>query len=378
MRQLQVYPSGGLATNMSRKDEELGMLGDSEYESEEDAETKAYNIASCYEDTDHVELPPEDLDEDTFGFAVCSLTRDTHALVRDGASCARSTRLFTSLFLVIITIGLQIALLHYVKEYVSAKAVHDIRISYDKYEEHVYGCNVDAANCTLTINGKHRGITYPGDEVAWKVLMSPVLDDHRSAICHIPLSHPGFLRLVLGIWVLTCIGEVRKACNLGYTIANLDSTNTMANAIDSTDDGEVITRMTGIMKVLLLLLTFVPRLCITIYLTWVGMRWLLATTSFGDLILNAVALEFILLIKEVIYAAVMPTRNHHDLQQTKIVPSPRRMSAAWFNLTGSVSLLGVTIIIVWAYMNFWQAVLPEYHWDVRTVCAQYIAKEYTV
>jgi len=41
----------------------------------------------------------------------------------------------------------------------------------------------------------------------------------------------------------------------------------------------------------------VPRTIITCLLLWLGCRWLLATNNFADLVLNAVALEFILSTK---------------------------------------------------------------------------------
>merc|ERR1719183_2889565 len=136
--------------------------------------------------------------------------------------------------------------------------------------------------------------------------------------------------------------------------------------------------MTIGMKVGLTLLTFVPRLGVTLYLLWVGCRWLLATNAFADLILNAVALEFILLIKETLYTSLMPTRSHLDLTVTKIVPYPDHITSAWYNFVNSLFLLVISLAWVICYMKYWQQVLPGYQWDVHDVCVEFVKERYAV
>jgi len=47
----------------------------------------------------------------------------------------------------------------------------------------------------------------------------------------------------------------------------------------------------------MMFLVLLPRLLMSGVLLWLGCRWLLATPNFADLVLNAVALEFILTLK---------------------------------------------------------------------------------
>jgi len=361
--------------------EDSGLLVDSDEPDEEES----VGIVGCCEDPDDHdhELEPVELDEDTFGMSICSLTRDTYHIAKDGVTCNRVTRLGTSLGLVILTLFLQIALLHYVKKFVSAHAVHDIREQYDVYEKYMYGCDKDEARCVLTVNGKHRGKPefLPATlEERIAVLMSAPMADHREAVCHIPLSQPHFFSLILLIWTLTCFAELRKAFNVTQTLVMLPTIKSMATALDeeAAEGEEHIVGLSFLLKTVMVVLMSVPRAGITFYLLWVGCRWLLATTSFGDLILNAVALEFILCIKEALYVAVMPIRNHFDLAKTRISPYPKTMSSGPWNLMNSVCLLAVAIIWVYFYMTSWQQVLPGYKWDVHEVCVDYIKKMYAV
>jgi hypothetical protein len=350
-------------------------------------------IMSSYDDEDEYEeemdgtlvkddgkfpLPPVDLDEDTFGMSVCSLTRDSYFISFEGLTLSRIVRLVTSLFLVLLTVMIQVWLLMKVKEFVCARAVHDIRNSYDKYQLHMY------KNTTLTANGKHRGIpgTFPNLTQAL-LLLDTMSEDDQDNICRIPLSQPYFFGLVLIIWTLTCFAELRKAYTLQSTLMMLPTVDSMSESVgagddDSSDLDAVIKGMTVLMKIGLTLLTFVPRVSVTLYLLWVGCRWLLATNNFGDLILNAVALEFILLIKEGLYVALMPTRSHLDLTVTKIMPYPDHMTSSWWNFVNTVFLLLIAFLWVFLYMRYWQQVLPQYNWDVHEVCESYIKTRYAV
>jgi len=288
--------------------------------------------------------------------------------------------MITSVVLVALTIIIQVWLLSKVKQFVSAKAVHDIRIAYDKFELAMYG----EENCTLTVNKKHRGIPghFPPLAEAQKRLNS-MTDSDQDDICRIPLSQPHFFGLILLIWTMTILFELRKAFSLQLTIMMLPHVPTMAKALGADDDdsddlGSVIRGMTFFHKFALGVLTFLPRVGIAGYLLWVGCRWLLATNNFGDLILNAVALEFILLIKEGLYNALMPYRNQFDLSNTKIHPYPKELSSAWWNFVNTVALLFIAVFWVFMYMYHWQQVLPNYNWDVHLVCEEYIKVRYAV
>merc|ERR1719262_1056172 len=76
--------------------------------------------------------------------------------------------------------------------------------------------------------------------------------------------------------------------------------------------------MTVPIKAIIIFTILIPRCIIAAILLWLGCRWLTATNDFNDLLLNAVALEFILLLKELLYHTLVPNRNKHDLSKTKI------------------------------------------------------------
>jgi len=325
-------------------------------------------------------LPPVELDGDTFGMSVYSLTRDAYFVSVQGASFGRAVRMAASIILVLLTISIQLFLLVEVKQFVCARAVHDIRTVYDKYSLAIYG----AENTTLDINWNHRGIpgTMPALAEAM-VRLNGMKEADRDEACRIPLSQPFFFGVILLIWTLACIAELRKAWNLQLSIVMLETVPSMSQAIikgseEDADGVGVIHGMTMPMKCLTTLIIFIPRVGATIYLLYVGGQWLLATTQFSEWIMDAIALVFILLVKDVLYLAIMPACSSLDLKSTLIEPFPKKLTPTWFNFASSFLLLVMATLWVCLYMRHWQAVLPEYRWDVHDVCIQYIKDRYAV
>ena len=60
--------------------------------------------------------------------------------------------------------------------------------------------------------------------------------------------------------------------------------------VESDGECEIIVGLTRPIKAMLMSTCILPRYFIDVYLLWLGCRWLAATPSFGDLLLNAAAL----------------------------------------------------------------------------------------
>jgi len=259
--------------------------------------------------------------------------------------------------------------------YVTEESVLKIQKAYDAYEIHMYGNNL--SHVTLTYSGEPRGVQgyFEADKFN-------TVDKHmKDTICAIPLSQPYFFLVVLLIWTLTCMSQIKSSVELlARLIVNLPVVETMGKGaleVDE-DDEQVVTIMglTRVMKVVILTVILVPRALTTLFLLWLGCRWLAATTNFGDTIQNAVALEFILLIKNMVYIAVVPDMSKHELQNTFIRPPFRAKWATYTTVLGTF-LWGI-LSFLWCYWYIFsfQSVLPEYNWDVREVCHDYLKSHF--
>merc|ERR1712007_369539 len=135
--------------------------------------------------------------------------------------------------------------------------------------------------------------------------------------------------------------------------------------------------LTYVVKAIIALIALV-RLGICGVLLWMGCRWLVATTNFGDLILNAVALVFVVELKDFMYMILVPSRNKRDLQNTNIAPPREKEKPSFFLFIGSFFWIPVTVMWVFGYIYMFQQVLPEYKWDITEVCAKWKMERYSL
>jgi len=333
------------------------------------------------EDQDVAVLGVIDLEEDTFALTIAQLVRVFHALalgeVSTGILISRFVVTFGLLFL---TYFLQIFLLIQIKRFVSAAAVHDIRIAYETYEIAMYGNNTE--RMIVTDTGQHRGLPQYFNESVFDTLPFVLQED----ICNFPLSQPYFCGALLFLWTTACVAELKKTQQrVICLIINTETSDTMLHCFDGDSlgfdlkkDEKVIQRMTRFVKLLFIIFLFIPRVCITLFLLWLGCRWLLATHQFTDLILNGMALEFILLLKDSLYMGMVPLRYRSDLSNTKMLPRYSRLPASYSQLVEVLSWTFAKLAWVILYMTKFQIVLPQYNWDIHDTCLDWIAERYAV
>lgn len=119
----------------------------------------------------------------------------------------------------------------------------------------------------------------------------------------------GFLFLVLLLWLLALVAEIREMLKLGEfcimfpRASKKDGTGVIE---EKGDDGETTIQITGITHTHRMIISAVCifRILVVMYLGTVGCIFLLNDTGYMDLLMNAVALAFILEIDEILFGAV--------------------------------------------------------------------------
>jgi len=326
---------------------------------------------------DAMQRTEKSVEEDTYGFALASLIRDTQQIASGSTSFnLRSTRIFFALGLLLFTTFLQMLIMYFVKNLVIAKWVTNIRDDYSRYQEHMY------EDTFLNVNGKHRGVDgtfMPGN-------IDTLEEGLKGRVCNIAFSQSGFFGAVLLIWTLTVIAELRNIIALFRSlIVNTRTIKSMKDALldcdpDIDDDdprnGWIIDGLTIAMKVAIMLLVIIPRLVLTVVLLWLGCRFLAATNDFGEMVLNAIALEFILMLKDLLYSTIVPDRNKREIEHINIKPSTPVDHASYWTYLGTFTWLIIAFAWIIFYVFHFQMVLPLYKWDVKGPCTEYIKDRY--
>eukprot|EP00427_Karlodinium_veneficum_P027034 CAMPEP_0169205902 /NCGR_PEP_ID=MMETSP1016-20121227/12759_1 /TAXON_ID=342587 /ORGANISM="Karlodinium micrum, Strain CCMP2283" /LENGTH=309 /DNA_ID=CAMNT_0009283067 /DNA_START=118 /DNA_END=1044 /DNA_ORIENTATION=+ len=263
------------------------------------------------------EEPP--LEEDTYGYVISSIVRDIGWLEK-GTSLKRLRlcRLASAILLLVLTIGLQVVILYFVRQLLTATSVHNIRQVYSRYEELMYP---NHTQLVYHVGGLvyYRGVQGYRVDANFDLLD----DDEKSELCSIPLSQPMYLFTILLIWTLTCTYQLRANQEQFHRlIVFIDTVETMTMSTTTRDEDPDITIVQGLtcsVKVALVFLVFLPQAFMTCLLCWLGCRWMTATSDLGELLLNAVALEFVLLLKENLYKVLVPKRSKQEMQSTYVM-----------------------------------------------------------
>lgn len=316
--------------------------------------------------------------EDTYGFAVVSLIRDFHLIARDQWQWKlRISRIISSFMIIVLNTGLQLYMMYQIKKFVTAKWVHDIRVDYDEYQQHMYG-----PHTVIAADGKHRGIPGFYNPSAFDTLENGL----KERVCNIPFSQTAFFTSILFIWSLTCIGEIRACVSMFLSLIMTTPTiSSMGDALKVIDEeGEddqplrVVAGLTATLKAAISLVVILPRLLLTMVLLWLGSRFLAATNDFSELVLNTIALEFLLMLKDLLYTTIVPDRNKREIQNIVVLPSEAVEHPSFWAYLGTFSWALVAICWVFSYVYYFQSVLPNYNWDVAAPCTPWVKMRFAV
>jgi len=288
----------------------------------------------------------------------------------EGGRIKRAARITIALAVVILAISIQVFLVVKVKSLVCAKSVHAIREIYSEYEEHMY------SKTYLTVNGKNRG---QGAEHFLPENFDTLDDDFKTDVCQFPLTQPDFLFAILYMWTLTIFAEVRRCLAWANRFLRITKTDTEdwvhvtqaqhAERYGLENGTTGLKSLSMTIKVCIGVL-FAVQSTTALFLLWVGCRWLMATPSFSDLILNGLALTFIVEIKDMLYEDLLPRLFQEETEVIRVRREDFRPT--WDTLLIPVFVGVASALWVGLYMFYFQAVLPEYRWDVKGPCFEYL------
>jgi len=323
------------------------------------------------------------LDEDLYGFTIKAFLWGGFALSAkeqfQNVRRNRTANIYSAFLLLYLNIGLQASLMYATKHFVSSKAVWSMRGTYDTFEWHMYGKQED--HFIKTTYGFRRGLSQYFKPENFATLD----DDTKENACCIPLSRPDFMGLILFIWTLTCVSEFRKSAELFENLV-LSRQATDAAWVELTletsdengaEDVAYVRGLKRTSKIIIALVILLPRVLITSLLLWLGCRWLCATESFEDLIMNGVALAFVKDLKDLLYITLVSTADKRELEITRCqLDAGNKKSRMTFWISSKAFVWGgISLAFVWAYIFHWQHVLPYYQWDVADVCEDYLQSE---
>ena len=166
----------------------------------------------------------------------------------------------------------------------------------------------------------------------------------------------------LFVFVLSMVKELRGTLHLGVAVAALPAgkRTELRSAEDGDNDGGTISllRISHARRGIALA-ALVLRAVRDAVLLWFGCRWLVNTVDLGELLLNAVALEFVTSIDELVFSALAPMRTKARLA------SIRPLRARRATVVGRVDIWSLgTLIFVFGFVLTIRMTLLGWQLDV--------------
>jgi hypothetical protein len=392
-----------------------------------------------------------ELQEDVWGCAIYTIVRDFPHILLLTSSFEGAVRFFYIMGILGLNLSLQLGMLYWVAIYVLLPSVRETQEYYELFHQDCF----DAG-------GKFSHDKFHQFE-------------HREVLCQIPLYDSMFIWSVLFLWSSTCFLEIRNTERIFRSILALPDLPETAKPEDmvtepgqlfldvpeeadnwalaefkerlhdmrSTDklqpeleqicegvqrmlthmEGQVggneqthVTCLSAPTRMALLALVLVPRAGIILILMTLGCTWLLATTKFENLILNALALEFVISIDNLLFSMYFPQALRGHITEFIIAPpgevkrekqnthhqmgadttdaditeqiasnlvgtfvSAHEPSKGKSDVDGYVrSMMYICAIILWVILFLRICpVLPGYSYDINMACMSYIQQEHT-
>jgi len=321
-------------------------------------------LEAMTKDIEEYEFDTKDIPADMWGVAIMTLTRDLGDIF-SGSNCGKHlVRFLYSFFCAILNLALQLVLLWYVYRFVVGDSVWHIQGNYAQFHVQAFGKDQKF------------------NQTAWRNLDTGL----RDGLCSAVLTKPLFLGIILFLWVGRMMGEF-KACNrLLWDVANLSAVPSEASSyqciVEREGNHQVIGMKCGT-RFLIYTLVVIPKFCICILLTVIGLQWLTATEGFAALILNALVLGFIVDIDENILKFFLPQRCKTALEATKFAyPSKGSKSDEVLlhemvhDYVRNVLYLGLAIAVTYVYITYLQQVLPWFRHDIHENCGHWFVNRF--
>lgn len=310
------------------------------------------------EETSLIALPPE-----MWGVTILLIVKDLSNFLRCKLNTEAALRVMFGFSCMVVNLWLQGTILWYVHKYIVDQAVHETQVNYRKYHAEVF--NPDGS------------FNLP----VWHKWKGPYM-----ALCNLAVSKESFTFAILFIWTGRMLGEVRSIERLIRDIWHIKAMDSGSDMVKDVlgDDGEVaethIVGLTRCVRLALYMFVVIPKLLIAAILMFIGCRWLCATESFSDLILNALALEFVIGVDELVYDNFAPQAMKEWLEMTSICHYKGRAKTkegqVIVGYLRSMMYLALSLIWAWCYLKYIQQVIPGFQNDIQPHCDGWFLKKY--
>jgi len=330
-----------------------------------------------------VELPA-----DAYGAAMYAFIYDTRELLsgkdHDSKPCWLNIyRLVYVLTVLMVNYLFQFLMLWWIFDFVVQPSVHGVQKTYARYHGEFF-----------SEEGEFDRGRWDGRTEEWDIAF-------KHHLCHMAFPKYTFLCFVLMLWVMIMVIEFRKNVSLLLSVYSLPvcprshpermikGSGGGHDETEADDDKIFIEGLTPGIRTTIYLIILLPKFLIGILLCTLGLIWLSATESFSDLILNSLALEFVINVDDHLFEALLPLSYRENLGAdghvfmripVKPMDIDDMVAEDWAGWKSSTFFLLFIPVLCFGYLSYLQVlpvfgVLPNFDYDVGHACAAFLDRQ---
>jgi len=208
--------------------------------------------------------------------------------------------------------------------------------------------------------------------------------EHKGDICEIALTMKTFMCMVIALHVLPIVQDFRETNRFFRFLMKVEGCTSLSDMIINEGGDPALGGKTTIIAVtqpirMVLSGILLFKTGIGAWILILGARLLASSAQFADLILNALALQFVLSIDDLIFAVCIPAHGRRAITKAIfIVKEPRETLDAKRSKEKSGSRLTwfyifFIVAFVLGYVNIFQNVLPPDLTQIEKICVDYLA-----
>lgn len=314
-----------------------------------------------------------DLDENAYGAAAVALVRDVPIMIREYKEgypwrmrSLTMARLAFSTGIMAVNLLFQGIILWYIYIFVAQPSVRGVQALYHDFRMN----NFDEQGRLL--------------DTAWESY------ERKEEVCQITMSSLSFYYAVLLLWALLMMMELRSVQRVTMdiwevrTVKSTEEMLHMANDDDLDLGGKcLVVGITRPIRAVVIGFVCIPRFIIALILLYVGCHWLSSSASFSDMTLNAMALEFVHNIDELLYEAILPRQLKRQIAETNVFRiQPRFLKRdvdgmEWQSFRGTICWIALMMGSLALFGQALQTVLPMDLTELTYLCKSQVEESTT-
>lgn len=351
------------------------LLHEFETDSEEDSEDQRHehkksmmqHIEGAFSG-DQSKVVFHDTPSDTWGAFLYVLVKDVGDLTGAGdgeISQGQIMQLAFTMLAMVFNLSLQFGTLWCLNDYVVTPAVQEVQTQYAYFHSTCF----DSAGVF--------------NKTTWDKVPAKRKDELCDAAL---LTAPGFLFGILILWLLAMLAEFRENFQFQKHIQEVPTLPPTISEADMVIEREYsggcdyfLVALSPICRFLIYVLVIIPKYIVILVLTLVGFRYLSASVAFSDIILNSLALAFVVSVDDMIFNGLFPEIMKERVCSLKwAIPQGiaskegevrdienERLKSAY---TRSTVIIISACLFLFCYGKFFQRVIPDYRGDLIPLC----------